>query len=139
VDHRLYRAQYPLCLTAPLNAQDLLAMPEATLFQRIMAGEIPANIAHADDRCIAFHDINPQAPTHVLVVPRKPIPRIAEAAEEDQELLGHLLLTARELAKELNLNKGFRIVINNGSDGGESVPHLHVHLLGGRPLDWPPG
>lgn len=113
-------------------------MPK-TIFQKIIDREIPARIAHEDDRCIAIHDIQPQAPTHVLVIPKKPLVRIAEASADDQALLGHLLLTAASLAKSLSLSKGFRIVINNGPDGGESVPHLHVHLLGGRQLSWPPG
>ena len=104
-----------------------------------MDGEIPANIEHKDELCIAIHDIDPQAPTHILVIPRKPIPRVGEATYEDQATLGHLLLTAANIAKKLNLNGSFRVVINNGPDGGESVPHLHVHLLGGRSLSWPPG
>lgn len=110
-----------------------------TLFQRIADGEIPATFLHQDDLCVAFRDIDPKAPTHVLVVPRKPIPRVGEADAEDQALLGHLLLTAAKVARELGLANGFRIVINHGRDGGESVPHLHVHLLGGRALGWPPG
>lgn len=110
-----------------------------TLFEKIIAREIPANIAHEDDRCIAIHDIQPQAPVHVLVIPKKPLPRIGEATADDEALLGHLLLTAANLAKELNLTAGYRIVINHGPHGGESVPHLHVHLLGGRQLTWPPG
>lgn len=111
-----------------------------TLFEKIYDGEIPAEILHKDELCCAFRDISPKAPTHVLVVPRKPIPRIAEAKEEDRELLGHLLLTAAKVAKELGISQsGFRITINNGSDGGETVPHLHVHILGGRQLTWPPG
>ncbi len=110
-----------------------------TLFQKIADREIPAKLIHEDAVCVAFHDISPQAPTHVLVVPRKPIARVAEATAEDQATLGHLLLVAAELSRQLNLAKGFRIVINNGPDGGESVPHLHVHLLGGRALSWPPG
>ncbi len=113
--------------------------PPKTLFQRIADREIPAKLIHEDAVCVAFHDISPQAPTHVLVVPRKPIARVAEASAEDQATLGHLLLVAAELSRQLNLAKGFRIVINNGPDGGESVPHLHVHLLGGRALSWPPG
>jgi len=113
-------------------------MPK-TLFEKIIAREIPAKIAYEDGLCIAIHDIQPQAPVHVLVIPKKPIARVAEAAAEDEALLGHLLLTARSLAKQLNLAAGFRIVINNGPHGGESVPHLHVHLLGGRQLAWPPG
>lgn len=114
-------------------------MADKTIFERIMAGEIPAKLVHEDDHCVAFHDVNPQAPTHILVVPRTLIPRIAEAGESQATLLGHLLLTAAGIAREQNLGKGFRIVINNGPDGGESVPHLHVHLLGGRALSWPPG
>ncbi len=110
-----------------------------TLFQKIADREIPAKLIHEDAVCVAFHDISPQAPTHVLVVPRKPIARVAEATAEDQATLGHLLLVAAQLSRQLNLAKGFRIVINNGPDGGESVPHLHVHLLGGRALSWPPG
>ncbi len=110
-----------------------------TLFQKIADREIPAKLIHEDAVCVAFHDISPQAPTHVLVVPRKPIARVGEAAAVDQAALGHLLLVAAQLSRQLNLAKGFRIVINNGPDGGESVPHLHVHLLGGRALSWPPG
>ena len=114
-------------------------MSAKTLFQRIADGEIPAKLVHADERCVAFHDIAPQAPVHVLVVPRKPIPRVGQAADVDEALLGHLLLTAAKVARDLNLANGFRLVINHGRDGGESVPHLHVHLLGGRALAWPPG
>ena len=110
-----------------------------TLFQKIADREIPAKLIHEDAVCVAFHDITPQAPTHVLVVPRKPIARVGEATAEDQATLGHLLLVSAQLSRQLNLAKGFRIVINNGPDGGESVPHLHVHLLGGRALSWPPG
>jgi histidine triad (HIT) family protein len=110
-----------------------------TLFQKIADKEIPAKLIHEDAVCVAFHDISPQAPMHVLIVPRKPIPRVAEATAEDQATLGHLLLVAGQLSRQLGLAKGFRVVINNGPDGGETVPHLHVHLLGGRALDWPPG
>lgn len=110
-----------------------------TLFQKIADKEIPAKLIHEDEFCVAFHDIAPQAPVHVLIVPRKAVARIAEAGAEDQALLGHLLLVAQKVAKQLTLAKGFRLVINNGPDGGESVPHLHVHLLGGRALGWPPG
>jgi histidine triad (HIT) family protein len=110
-----------------------------TLFQKIADKEIPAKLIHEDELCVAFHDIAPQAPVHVLIVPRKAMARIAEAGAEDQALLGHLLLVAQKVAKQLTLAKGFRLVINNGPDGGESVPHLHVHLLGGRALGWPPG
>ena len=110
-----------------------------TLFEKIIAREIPAQIVFEDDLVLAIHDINPAAPTHVLIVPKKPIARIAEATADDQKLLGHLLLKAAEVAKQLDLKNGYRLVINNGADGGETVPHLHVHRLGGRHLAWPPG
>lgn len=111
-----------------------------TIFQKIIDREIPAKLAYEDEHCIAIHDINPQAPVHVLVIPKQHLTRIAEAKSCDQDVLGHLLLSAAAIAKKLGLEQsGFRIVINNGRDGGESVPHLHVHLLGGRPLAWPPG
>jgi len=111
-----------------------------TLFEKIAAGEIPAKIIEQDEDLIVFHDINPQAPIHVLVVPKKPIPRLTGATKEDGKLLGDLLLKAQEIAKSLGIaESGFRVVINNGRNGGETVPHLHVHLLGGRPLAWPPG
>ena len=111
-----------------------------TLFEKIIAREIPADIVYEDDLVLAFNDINPKAPTHVLVIPKKPIPRIAEAEPEDHQVLGHLLLKAREIAVDLGLHEnGFRLVINNGKDAGESVPHLHLHILGGRTMAWPPG
>ena len=111
-----------------------------TLFEKILTREIPATIIYEDDLVFAIHDIDPQAPKHVLLVPKKPIPRLAEARPEDQTLLGHLLLKAAEIAAKLGLNEtGYRVVINNGEDGGESVPHLHVHILGGRHMAWPPG
>ena len=111
-----------------------------TLFEKIIAREIPAEIVYEDDLVIAFNDINPKAPTHVLIIPKKPIPRIAEAEPEDHQVLGHLLLKAREVASELGLReKGFRLVFNNGHDAGETVPHLHLHILGGREMTWPPG
>jgi histidine triad (HIT) family protein len=111
-----------------------------TLFEKIIAREIPANIVYEDDRVIAFHDVKPQAPVHVLIIPKKPIPRIAEAKPEDHAVLGHLLLKAAEVAKQLGLTKkGFRLVFNNGPDAGEAVPHLHCHIIGGRKMSWPPG
>jgi histidine triad (HIT) family protein len=111
-----------------------------TLFEKIISREIPAKIAFEDEEVLAFHDINPQAPVHVLVVPKRVIPRIAEAQPADGTLLGRLLLTAKQIAADLGLNEsGFRLVINSGRNGGETVPHLHVHLLGGRPMHWPPG
>jgi len=111
-----------------------------TIFEKIRDGEIPADVIHRDEHCFAFRDISPQAPFHVLIVPNKPIPRIGEAEPGDQAILGHLLLTAAKIASGLGLaQSGFRVVINNGPHGGETVPHLHVHLLGGRQLTWPPG
>lgn len=111
-----------------------------TLFEKIIAREIPANIVYEDDQVLAFRDIKPQAPTHVLVIPKKPIARIGEAEPADQVVLGQLLLKAAEVARQLGLAKsGYRLVFNNGPDAGEAVPHLHCHLLGGRPMSWPPG
>lgn len=111
-----------------------------TLFERIIARQIPADIVYEDDHVLAFRDIKPQAPTHVLIVPKKAIQRIHEAAANDAAVLGHLLLKAAEVARRLGLSEtGYRLVINNGRDGGETVPHLHCHILGGRPLAWPPG
>jgi histidine triad (HIT) family protein len=111
-----------------------------TLFEKIAAREIPARIVHETDELFAFHDVNPQAPVHVLIVPKRVIPRIAEADAPDAELLGKMLLAARELAQKLGVaESGYRLVINSGRDAGESVPHLHLHLLGGRHLGWPPG
>jgi histidine triad (HIT) family protein len=111
-----------------------------TLFEKIVARQVPAKIAYEDDLVLAFHDVNPQAPVHVLIVPKKPLPRVAAAEAGDQALLGHLLLKAAHVAGLLGLtDSGYRLVINNGRDGGESVPHLHCHILGGRPMKWPPG
>ena len=111
-----------------------------TLFEKIIAREIPAEIVYEDDLVLAFRDVKPQAPVHVLIVPKKVIPRMAEASPEDHRVLGHLLLKAAELAASLGVKQtGYRLVINNGPNAGESVPHLHCHLLGGRALSWPPG
>jgi len=110
-----------------------------TIFEKIIAREIPAKIVWEDDDAIAFEDVNPQAPVHVLIVPKKVIPRLAEAKESDRAVLGKLLLAAGEIARKLGLTSGYRVVINSGPDAGESVPHLHVHLLGKRALAWPPG
>jgi histidine triad (HIT) family protein len=111
-----------------------------TLFERIIAREIPAAIVYEDEQVLAFRDIKPQAPIHVLVIPKKPIPRIGEAKPEDQQILGWLLLQAAHVAGQLGLSKsGYRLVFNNGPDAGEAVPHLHCHIIGGRKLGWPPG
>lgn len=109
------------------------------IFLKIIDKSIPAKIAYEDDLCLAFHDIHPQAPTHVLIIPRKVIPTLDDAAPEDLMLLGHLQLVAAKLAKQLRLSGGYRLVINCNVDGGQTVPHLHVHLLGGRSMAWPPG
>ena len=110
------------------------------IFEKIVAKEVPATVVYEDDLVLAFRDVNPQAPTHILIAPKKSIPRIAEAKPEDAPLLGHLLLRAVEVADKVGLKQtGYRLVINNGRDGGESVPHLHCHVLGGRHMAWPPG
>lgn len=113
--------------------------PEKTIFKRILDREISADIVYEDDRCLAFRDVNPQAPTHVLVIPKKEIASSDEVKEEDCELIGHLFLVARKLAGQLGLKNGYRTVINCGPDAGQSVDHLHMHLLGGRRMSWPPG
>ena len=111
-----------------------------TIFEKIIAREIPAKIIWEDEDAIAFEDVNPQAPVHVLIVPKKVVPRLGAASEADRALLGKLLLVAGDLAKQMGIEKtGYRVVINSGPDAGESVPHLHVHLLGKRALAWPPG
>ena len=114
------------------------SMPQ-TIFKRIIDGEIKADIVYQDDRCLAFRDLNAQAPTHVLIIPKQEIPSLAQAQDADAALLGHLLIAVRKIAEQLKLIDGYRVVINCGPDGGQSVDHLHLHLLGGRPLDWPPG
>lgn len=111
----------------------------STLFTKIINREVPAQIVYEDELCLAFRDINPQAPTHVLLVPKKEIPRLTDAATEDQALLGHLLLVANKIARELGVEDAFRLVLNNGADAGQSVFHIHLHLLAGRPFRWPPG
>lgn len=113
-----------------------------TLFEKIIAREIPAQIIYEDEFCVAINDIAPKAPIHVLIIPRKVIPRVGDAQPEDQATLGALLLAAGKVAKQLGVSdtsKGFRVVLNHGRDAGETVPHMHVHLLAGRELGWPPG
>ncbi|MEM9766628.1 MAG: histidine triad nucleotide-binding protein [Cyanobacteria bacterium P01_D01_bin.71] len=115
-------------------------MSEDTIFGKIIRREIPADIVHEDDLCLAFRDVAPQAPTHVLVIPKKPIPKLADATGEDKALLGHLLLVVKAIAEQLGIAEdGYRVVINTGTNGGQTVFHLHLHLLGGRSLQWPPG
>jgi histidine triad (HIT) family protein len=110
-----------------------------TLFEKIIQGTIPADIVYEDEQCVAFRDINPQAPTHILIVPRRPIPSLDVLEADDEPLVGHLFTVARELARAEDLSGGYRTVFNCGPDAGQSVDHIHLHLLGGRKLAWPPG
>lgn len=110
-----------------------------TIFSKIIRKEVPAEIVYEDDLTLAFRDIAPQAPVHILVIPKKPIPQLDDAESEDHALMGHLLLTAKRVAQQVGLDNGYRLVINNGSDGGQTVHHLHLHILGGRQMRWPPG
>jgi histidine triad (HIT) family protein len=114
-------------------------MNAKTIFKRIIDGEIPARIVYQDDRCLAFHDIAPQAPTHVIVIPKKEIASLDDVAGEDAALLGHMLVVVRDLARQLQLSGGYRVVVNCGPHAGQSVDHLHFHILGGRQMAWPPG
>jgi histidine triad (HIT) family protein len=133
--------------SCPLGNRFLLAVTHLqdetmaeTIFSKIIRKEIPANIIYEDDSCLAFHDVNPQAPVHVLVIPKKPIVSLEHLASEDSVLLGHMWLTIASLARSLGLAEGgYRVVVNCGRDGGQSVDHLHFHILGGRSLAWPPG
>ena len=114
-------------------------MAEKTIFAKIIDRAIPAEIVHEDDLCLAFRAINPQAPTHLLVIPKQEIPSVADVTTEDQALMGHIWATIAQIAKELELENGYRVVVNCGDEGGQDVPHLHFHLLGGRQMKWPPG
>ena len=127
----------PRVVQSSSGSRPVFAMP--TIFKRIIDKEIPAKIVHEDELCLAFHDVAPQAPTHVLVIPKKELANLAATSEADQALLGHMLLTAKKVAEQLGLTNGYRTVINCGRDGGQSVDHLHIHVLGGRALHWPPG
>ena len=115
-------------------------MADETIFSKIIRREIPADIVYEDEQALAFRDVSPQAPTHILVIPKEPLASVADAREQDVDLLGHLVIVARKVAcDEEILEDGFRLVVNTGKDGGQTVPHLHIHILGGRPLSWPPG
>lgn len=114
-------------------------MSEKTIFKRIIDGEIPANVVHDDEHCLAFHDVSPQAPTHVLVIPKKEIASVDAISQADTALLGHMWVIIGKIASDLGLGDGYRVVVNCGKDGGQTVDHLHFHLLGGRSLSWPPG
>ena len=110
-----------------------------TIFSKIIDREIPADIVYEDEHCLAFRDVNPQAPVHILVIPKKPIARLADAGSDDETLLGRLLLTVNRVAEQEGIAEAYRLVINNGEEAGQSVFHLHAHILAGRPFDWPPG
>jgi histidine triad (HIT) family protein len=112
---------------------------EKTIFAKIIDREIPADIVFEDDRVLVFKDINPAAPTHVLVIPKKPIAKVEDMTEADEPLLGHMVYVATQVAKDLGLEGGYRLVMNNGNEGGQTVFHIHLHVLGGRPMHWPPG
>jgi histidine triad (HIT) family protein len=112
---------------------------QETIFTKIIKREIPAEIVYEDNLAIAFKDINPQAPVHILVIPKQPIAKLSDATSEDHRLLGHLLLTVKRVAEQAGLTNGYRVVINDGPDGGQTVYHLHLHILGRRQMTWPPG
>tara|TARA_Y100000994_G_scaffold178331_1_gene147344 strand:+ start:296 stop:640 length:345 start_codon:yes stop_codon:yes gene_type:complete len=114
-------------------------MTEKTIFKRIIDGEIPADIVYEDEQCLAFRDISPQAPVHILVIPRKEIPSIDHLSDEDKQLVGHIYLVIKQIAAGEGLENGYRVIVNCGKEGGQTVDHLHFHLLGGRGLSWPPG
>jgi histidine triad (HIT) family protein len=116
-----------------------MSQTSETIFSKIIRREIPADIVYEDDLAIAFKDVHPQAPVHILVIPKQPIPKLADAESSDHSLMGHLLLTVKRVAEQAGLTNGYRVVINNGDDGGQTVNHLHLHILGGRPMQWPPG
>ncbi|XP_058830208.1 adenosine 5'-monophosphoramidase HINT1 [Topomyia yanbarensis] len=121
------------------KAQVADATAEDTIFGKILRKEIPCTFIYEDDKCVAFHDVCPQAPIHFLVIPRKPISQLSKASEDDEALLGHLMLVGKKVAVEQGLADGFRVVINDGKNGAQSVYHLHLHFLGGRQMKWPPG
>ncbi len=114
-------------------------MTEETIFTKIIQRESPADIVYEDEQCLAFRDLNPKAPVHILIIPKQPLPRLVDADADWQSLLGHLLLTANKVAEQQGVAEAFRVVINNGLGAGQSVFHLHLHLIGGRPMGWPPG
>ncbi len=110
-----------------------------TIFAKIIKRQIPADIVYEDDLCLAFRDVNPQAPVHILVIPKKPLDMLSSAGEDDQELLGHMLLAVNKIAREQKIDGAFRVVVNNGQESGQTVFHLHLHILAGRKFRWPPG
>ncbi|XP_061586088.1 histidine triad nucleotide-binding protein 2, mitochondrial [Cololabis saira] len=141
---RVGRAERSLCtkhdeVKLAEEAARRYGSPAPTIFSKVIDKSIPADIIYEDDKCLAFRDVNPQAPVHFLVIPRVPIPRISAAKDDDAKLLGHLLVVAKNVAKQESLTDGYRVVINDGKDGSQSVYHLHVHVMGGRQMGWPPG
>lgn len=138
-----FTIMFVTCNKMPIIAISLMDLTgqlmSDTLFSKIINRDIPADIVYEDELCLAFRDVNPQAPVHILVIPKKPIAMLSDVAEEDQSLLGHLLTTASKIAKQEGFGGAFRLVVNNGEDAGQSVFHLHIHLLAGRSFGWPPG
>ncbi|XP_061192417.1 uncharacterized HIT-like protein Synpcc7942_1390 [Saccostrea echinata] len=134
-----YTTSRPLLSDEVKKAQGAKRMGEPTIFSKIVDKSIPADIIYEDELCMAFRDVSPQAPVHFLVIPKSPIPGISDADVQEKELLGHLLLTAKQVAEQENLSNGYRLVINDGPDGAQSVHHLHIHVMGGRQMTWPPG
>jgi histidine triad (HIT) family protein len=128
-----------LLLSLTIDESKLSMTAQDTIFGKIIRREIPADIVYEDDMALAFRDIHPQAPVHILVIPKKPIVKLADAEPEDHKILGHLLLIVKRVAEQAGLENGYRVVINNGADGGQTVYHLHLHILGGRQMEWPPG
>ncbi|XP_060894444.1 histidine triad nucleotide-binding protein 2, mitochondrial [Labrus mixtus] len=142
--HHVCRVERQLCTRSDEvrlaeEASKKYGSPAATIFSKVIDKSIPADIIYEDEKCLAFRDISPQAPVHFLVIPKVPIPRISEAKDDDAELLGHLLIVAKNVAKQESLSEGYRVVINDGKHGAQSVYHLHLHILGGRQMTWPPG
>ncbi|XP_037634614.1 histidine triad nucleotide-binding protein 2, mitochondrial isoform X1 [Sebastes umbrosus] len=140
----LHHQERPMCTRSDEvklaeEASKKYGSPAPTIFSKVIDKSIPADIIYEDEKCLAFRDISPQAPVHFLVIPRVPIPRISEAKDDDAELLGHLLVVAKNVAKQESLKEGYRVVINDGKHGAQSVYHLHLHVLGGRQMSWPPG
>ncbi|CAM5146164.1 unnamed protein product [Natator depressus] len=133
------RGRQPAAMAEEIRKAQAARPGGETIFGKIIRKEIPAKIIFEDEQCLAFHDISPQAPTHFLVVPKKPIVQLSEAEDSDESLLGHLMIVGKKCAAELGLTKGYRMVVNEGPDGGQSVYHVHLHVLGGRQLGWPPG
>ncbi|KAM9394138.1 putative HIT-like protein isoform 2-T2 [Pholidichthys leucotaenia] len=142
--HRVGPVKRPLCAKSDEvrlagEASKKYGSAAPTIFSKVIDKSIPADIIYEDEKCLAFRDISPQAPVHFLVIPKVPIPRISAAKDEDVEVLGHLLIVAKNVAKQEALNDGYRVVINDGKHGAQSVYHLHIHVLGGRQMSWPPG